>query len=111
MRESELHAAICKELNRLGFYAVIIRAEAKVPYTGAPAAPKGWPDIEVVGLGYIEAGDLKRKQRDQVHQLEVHRKIRAAGGRVVVLPKDEASIAEAVMVVLQWREVQNRRQP
>ena len=102
MRESTVRSLICAALNRLGFYAVQIQAEARNPYTGAPGAPKGWPDIRVEPYGWIEAGSEKRKKRDQQHQLEVHRRIRAAGGRVVILPAEPASIAAAVRIVTEW---------
>jgi hypothetical protein len=104
VKESTLQAKICSALNKLGFYAVQIRAEARDPHTRAPGAPPGWPDIRVEPYGWIEVGDEKKKARDQNHQLRVHRRIRSSGGRVVILPTKPESVAAAVRIVLEWRK-------
>jgi hypothetical protein len=108
VRESTLQAKICAALTKLGFYAVQIRAEARDLHTRAPGAPSGWPDIRVEPYGWIEAGSEKRKKRDQQHQLKVHRRIRAAGGRVVILPAEMESVAAAVRIVMEWRKDRER---
>ncbi len=100
MSESQLAARICRDLGKLGILAVIIRAEARTRW-GAPAAPKGWPDIRVEPLGWLELGKRRRKEKgDQKHQSDLHRKIRAVGGRVEIAETYE----EAIAIVMRWRD-------
>ena len=106
MRESELRAQICDALNSVGFFAFEVQAECRNRYTGAAGAPRGTPDIRVEPVGWIEVGDAKRKARDQQHQLDMHRRIRAAGGRVALLPTRPESVKEAVRIALEWRAEQ-----
>ncbi len=101
--ETILQAQIVAALEAAGFIAIRVHSGAvKVRRGYMQLAPKGWPDMYVLGCGWLETKTATGKLR--VEQRAVHERIAREGEFVAV-----ASVpSEAVACCAMWRKERAR---
>jgi hypothetical protein len=92
--ETKRQAGIVGELERIGRFVVRVQSGVvRVRRGMMHLAPKGTPDLYVLGFGWLETKTDKGKLSPD--QVRIHALIRAAGERVEVV-RDVAEALEAV---------------